>query len=176
MGTSEIFLILSPPVIAAGILAYRRDYRRHGRTTALGFLLLMGAWLMPMCVLGFAIPFFAAPRTPLQYLGYGLMVLALTSSLIPLRRFSARMVAGRDTGRLVTAGVYRFCRNPQYVAFFPFVLGYAMTGYAGLAYVGAALYAIVVHLTVLVEEEHLERLFGDAYRRYKEQTPRYLPF
>lgn len=174
MGTSAILLILSPVVIPAGMLKYRSDYRQYGRTTPLGVVLLLAAWFMPMGVLGFAIPFFAAPRTLIQYLGYALMVFGLALSLVPLHAFSPKMVVGRDAPRLITDGVYRFSRNPQYVTFAAFVLGYAMTGRALMAYVGVALYCIVAHLTARVEEEHLERVFGEAYRRYRETTPRYL--
>ncbi|MEJ2678121.1 MAG: methyltransferase [Gemmatimonadota bacterium] len=176
MGTSAILLILSPPVIAAGMLRYRHDYRRYGKTTPLGVVLLLAAWFMPMGVLGFAIPFFAPPRTALQYAGYALMILGLTLSLVPLRAFSPKMVVGRDAPRLFSGGVYRFSRNPQYVTFAAFVLGYAMTGRALMAYAGVALYCIVAHLTARVEEEHLERQFGEAYRRYRAATPRYLFF
>jgi protein-S-isoprenylcysteine O-methyltransferase Ste14 len=176
MGTSEVFLILSPPVIAVGMLKYRSDYRRYGKTTVLGVILLLAAWFMPMCVLGYAIPLFATPRTPLQYLGYGLMVLGVGLCIVPMLHFSSRMVVGRDASRLVTTGVYRFSRNPQYVTYGLFVLGYAMTGRAVMAYVGVALYLVVAHLTALVEEEHLERVFGEEYRRYKARTPRYLLF
>ena len=74
---------------------------------------------------------------------------------------------------LVTDGVYGWSRNPQYVAYTLFPVGYALTGVAVMAWVGVALYLVLVHLTVLVEEEHLERQFGDVYRVYKRETPRY---
>jgi protein-S-isoprenylcysteine O-methyltransferase Ste14 len=57
-----------------------------------------------------------------------------------------------------------------------FPVGYALVGQRVMAFVGVALYVVVMHLTVLVEEEHLERCFGDEYRRYKERTPRYFLF
>jgi len=40
--------------------------------------------------------------------------------------------------------------------------------------VGVALLLVVTHLTVLVEEEHLEGRFGDRYSAYRRATPRYL--
>ena len=38
----------------------------------------------------------------------------------------------------------------------------------------AVLWLPIMHLMVRGEEEHLEKVFGDAYREYREQTPRYL--
>ncbi len=173
MPLSEIFLALSPAVIAVGVLRYRRDFRRFGRTTVLGVVLLLTAWLIPHLVLGYSMPLFPPPRTPVQWTGYGLMVLGVILALVPLRRFSSRMVVGIDTKRLITSDIYRFSRNPQYTGYALFPLGYAMIGHTFLAYAGVALFVVLMHLTVLVEEEHLERRFGDEYRRYRAKTPRY---
>ncbi|MCG6988095.1 MAG: hypothetical protein LJF06_07945 [Gemmatimonadetes bacterium] len=58
MSTSAFCLLLSGPVVAVGLLRYRADLRRRGRTTSLGVTLLLAAWLMPHPVLGFALPMF----------------------------------------------------------------------------------------------------------------------
>ncbi len=176
MDMSEIALGLAPAACAVGILKYRSDYRRFGRTTLLGVVLLFAAWIAPHVILGFSIPMFVSPERPLQFVGYGLMALGLALALIPMRRFSPRMVVGRDQKRLVTSNIYRFSRNPQYTGYALFPLGYALTGQSLLAWVGVALFLVLMHLTVLVEEEHLERCFGEEYLRYKERTPRYLFF
>jgi protein-S-isoprenylcysteine O-methyltransferase Ste14 len=84
------------------------------------------------------------------------------------------MWIGRNVGTLVTDGAYRFSRNPQYVAAALMPLGYALTGRSVMAWVGVASMWLTIHLTAVVEEEHLERTFGDEYRRYRERTPRYL--
>lgn len=173
MPLSEIFLALSPAVIAIGVLKYRSDYRRFGRTTVLGVVLLLTAWVMPHMVLGYSMGMFPPPRTPVQWIGYGLMVVGVVLVLIPLRRFSSRMFVGVDAKRLITSDVYRFSRNPQYTGYALFPLGYAMVGHTWVAYAAVALFVVLMHLTVLVEEEHLERQFGGEYRRYKEKTPRY---
>ena len=175
MSTSALCLLLSGPVIAVGLLRYRADFRRLGRTTSLGVTVLLAAWLMPHLVLGFALPMFRSPHTPRQWTGYALMVLGLVGcGLVMWRRFSTAMVLGRDASTLVTDGPYRWSRNPQYVTYLLLPVGYALTGSAVMAWVGVALLLVLVHLTVLVEEEHLEGRFGDRYRAYRRATPRYL--
>jgi protein-S-isoprenylcysteine O-methyltransferase Ste14 len=193
--SSEFWLLLSGPVIAIGLLKYRADYRRYGRTTPLGVGLLIAAWFMPHLVLGFAFPMFQLPETPRQWTGYGLMAIGLGGCWLATRRFTQAMVVGSDARTLLTDGAYRWSRNPQYVTYTPFLIGYALTGVAVMAWVGVALYFLLVryaltgvavmawvgvalyfllvHLTVSIEEEHLERRFGDAYRLYKQTTPRY---
>jgi protein-S-isoprenylcysteine O-methyltransferase Ste14 len=148
MPLSWIFLLLTSPVAAAGLWIYRVSYRRHGQCTAAAMFALCTGWLI---VLGLALTVF---------------------SMLHFR--SLRMVLGRDPSRLVTIGLYRFSRNPQYVFYALFLLGYAMTGKSMMAYLGAALCWVVIHLTVLVEEEHLERVFGEEYRQYKRSVPRYV--
>ncbi len=174
MPAADLWLLLAGPVMAIGLLKYRADYRRHGRTTALGVVLLLAAWMMPHLILGYALPMFPLPRSARQWTGYALMVVGLIGCLVPMRRFSTAMVVGRADPQLVTGGPYRWSRNPQYVAYTLFPVGYALTGIAVMAWVGVALYLVLVHLTVLIEEEHLERQFGEAYRAYKRTTPRYL--
>jgi protein-S-isoprenylcysteine O-methyltransferase Ste14 len=177
MRLSWIFLILTPPVALIGFLKYRSDYRRYGRTTVLSLTAILAAWLMPHCVVGFAIPLTLVPKTVLQEVGMGLMALGLVLTLLGMHRFgSSKMILGKDTSRLVTSGAYLISRNPQYTCYALFLLGYAMTGRSVMAYVGVALFWIVLHLTVVAEEEHLERVFGDEYRRFKKATPRYLLF
>jgi protein-S-isoprenylcysteine O-methyltransferase Ste14 len=110
----------------------------------------------------------------MQHVGWGIIVLSLVLCVIPLHRFRRGMWIGRNVSGLVTDGVYRYTRNPQYVAAALMPLGYAVTGWSIWAWVGVAVMWLTIHLTALVEEEHLERTFGDEYRRYKESTPRYL--
>ena len=83
----------------------------------------------------------------------------------------------RPTLALATDGIYRFTRNPMYVG--------GMTALAGVALIFALDWlvllmvpaAVVLHLGIVSrEEQYLDRKFGDEYRSYKAQAPRYLPF
>lgn len=175
MPTSALCLLLAGPVVAGGLLRYRADLQRLGHATHLGVAALLAAWLMPHLVLGFAFPMFPAPHGARQWTGYALMALGLVAcALVLWRRFSPAMVVGSDARTLVTGGPYRWSRNPQYVAYTPFPVGYALAGGSVMGWVGVVLYLVVVHLTVLVEEEHLTRTFGDRYQAYRAATPRYL--
>ncbi len=80
---------------------------------------------------------------------------------------------GADDG-LVTKGLYRYSRNPQYVAS---ILGYFGTGLAN-GELGAAILcglAILVYAIMpFTEEPWLQRAYGDMYLAYKAKTPRFL--
>jgi protein-S-isoprenylcysteine O-methyltransferase Ste14 len=80
---------------------------------------------------------------------------------------------GADNG-LVTKGLYRYSRNPQYVA--------SIIGYFGTALANGGLdTAILCGLAILVyvimpftEEPWLQQAYGAPYIAYKAKTPRFL--
>jgi protein-S-isoprenylcysteine O-methyltransferase Ste14 len=161
-------------MVVIGPTKYRADYQRYGHTTRLGLAAVFLAFLMPHMVMQYAFPMIVVPDTTIEVVAMSIMALGLLGCLWPLRHFSKGMWTGRRQPHLVTTGPYRFSRNPQYVTYFFFLAGYAVMGRTFLAWTALILYWIVVHLIVLIEEEHLERLFGDDYRTYKGETPRYL--
>jgi len=78
--------------------------------------------------------------------------------------------------QLVTGQLYRWVRNPMYVALVIVLLGesVAFQSLALLAYTGVVWLAC--HLfVVLYEEPALHRRFGAAYDTYRGQVPRWLP-
>lgn len=87
---------------------------------------------------------------------------------------SVAQMNGRESGELITGGVYRFSRNPQNVGIAIAGLGAALLGGSALAliWVLAGAGAFVVYVSI--EEAHLERQFGESFRRYKMSAPRYL--
>lgn len=74
---------------------------------------------------------------------------------------------------LVTGGLYRWVRHPLYTAGLAFIwLAPVMTGNLLALNLGLTLYLVV---GALYEERKLVRVFGDAYLRYREQTPMLIP-
>jgi protein-S-isoprenylcysteine O-methyltransferase Ste14 len=77
---------------------------------------------------------------------------------------------------LVVRGLYRYVRNPMYVGVLLTIIGEAVYFEAGLLVVYAALTFLVVHTFVTqYEEPTLQRLFGEAYARYRRQVGRWVP-
>jgi len=80
------------------------------------------------------------------------------------------------TRHLVVAGPYRYVRNPMISGVALMLLGEA--AFWGSAAVGlwAAAFLAINHLYfVLSEEPGLERRFGQEYRTYKAEVPRWIP-
>ena len=80
--------------------------------------------------------------------------------------------------RLVVVGFYRYVRNPMYVGFAAGWIGlWVVFGHANLeAILAVAAVALCVHLFVMLyEEPTLRSKFGDDYREYCRNVPRWLP-
>ena len=159
----------------------RQDYQRKGRLTwpsillellifalhaNFSYIFLPAAWPgMP-----------ALPGNPflktsgLLILGSGLVGVAIGMAGLGFGR-----VFGQDVGEIKQTGLYGLTRNPQIVAYGLVVLGWAVLwpSWSGVGWV--ALYGAIAQLMVITEEEHLRAVGGEAYRRYCERVPRYLP-
>jgi protein-S-isoprenylcysteine O-methyltransferase Ste14 len=84
-------------------------------------------------------------------------------------------VSSKDSGRLVTEGIYAHTRNPRYIEMLLFCLAYvAFANYSGTWILGALLVP-AIHLVVLLEERELRARFGAEYEEYCRRVPRYVP-
>jgi protein-S-isoprenylcysteine O-methyltransferase Ste14 len=80
------------------------------------------------------------------------------------------------TERIVTEGPYAHVRNPMITGVVAVLVGEALI-FGSIAILAFAVgFVVVNHAFFLVHEEPaVERRFGDEYRRYKENVPRWIP-
>ncbi len=80
------------------------------------------------------------------------------------------------TERLVVEGPYAHVRNPMITGVLAVLLGEALIFGSTAIAIWAAAFAVINHVFFLAyEEPAVERRFGDEYRRYKENVPRWIP-
>lgn len=110
--------------------------------------------------------------------GVALMVLALALAgwcFILFRRAGTNVPTNRPSTAIVTAGPYRFSRNPIYVALTTLSAGVAL--WANSFWMLGLLVPTLVIMNIGViarEERYLTAKFGDAYRAYKVRVRRWL--
>lgn len=77
---------------------------------------------------------------------------------------------------LIVEGVYRHVRNPMHTGVFSVLLGERLV-LRSPTILAVATLAVLLHLLYipLSEERDLERRFGEAYRVYKQNVPRWIP-
>jgi protein-S-isoprenylcysteine O-methyltransferase Ste14 len=91
-------------------------------------------------------------------------------------------VAGRGTlapwtppKRLVAVGLYRFSRNPMYIAVITILVGWAVMFRTMALIIYAVSVTILFHLrVVLAEEPFLARTHGTQWEEYRSRVPRWL--
>jgi protein-S-isoprenylcysteine O-methyltransferase Ste14 len=74
---------------------------------------------------------------------------------------------------LVTHGIYRWTRNPQYATAIPAYLGVALASHSWGALILAVLLALTFLMMALAEEPWLEAAYGEQYRAYRRRVARF---
>jgi protein-S-isoprenylcysteine O-methyltransferase Ste14 len=133
--------------------------------------LLTGGWQVREPV-----PYWA----PMRVLG---MILLVAGLIVVIQAFVRFVVEGFGTPapvaapeRLVVGGVYRYVRNPMYVAILAAIVGQALLlGQLGLLLYAAAIWLIAAAFVRLYEEPTLTRRFGTDYEAYRRAVPAWWP-
>ena len=174
------YLLILALLAAGTILVFRRvraDYRSLGRLSRGVSIAQTGFFCVyALCSYVFLDSRIAhiAIRGALLVIALLLMAAGFAMVAAAMSSLGSRSTFAGDTPALRTAGLYRYSRNPQLVGGFLFIIGYAMLWPSWHGALWALLFAFIGHVMVLGEEEHLHRLFGEPYRAYCRQTPRYL--
>jgi len=114
------------------------------------------------------------PSTPLDYVGALIGAAGLLLCLLSIVVFRSPLkVLCLEPGTLAVTGPYRWSRNPQYVGWFMFLLGFALNDWSWWCLAALAIVATYLHLLILIEEEHLIRIFGEQYAKYRRSVSRY---
>jgi protein-S-isoprenylcysteine O-methyltransferase Ste14 len=151
---------------------------------AIGVLPFTVVILVPLWLASRYAAAWQAPENAGGWLAVGAGVPALASGLAlflaSLRRFAAEgegtLAPWDPTQRLVVRGPYRYVRNPMIsgVLFVLLAEALVLRSLPHLAWAAAFLVANALYIP-LSEEPGLEERFGDAYRRYRANVPRFLP-
>ncbi|HDZ88023.1 MAG TPA: isoprenylcysteine carboxylmethyltransferase family protein, partial [Nitrospirae bacterium] len=123
---------------------------------------LFGIWLIPV-------------NRTLALTG-GLIIFTVGVVILPMGMIefrSLRRSTGQDISKLITTGIYRWSRNPQFIGWFLMLLGISIAGRSGFALALTIVFIAVLHLyTIRLAEPYLENLYGEEYCRYKSNTPK----
>jgi protein-S-isoprenylcysteine O-methyltransferase Ste14 len=150
---SLVFLLLAPGTIA-GLIPYRlTHWRAQPAFFGQRWLPVAGAVLL---IGGFAVLVDSFRRFALEGRGTPAPVL--------------------PTDQLVVSGLYRYVRNPIYVAVLSLVLGQALIlSSTALVWYSAILWLLFHLFVLLYEEPTLGRRFGRSYEEYRTHVRRWWP-
>jgi protein-S-isoprenylcysteine O-methyltransferase Ste14 len=125
-------------------------------------------------------------QNPLPYwvpLRVGGLILLAAGVVVLLQAFVRFVVEGlgtpapvAPTERLVVGGLYRYVRNPMYLAVAAIIVGQALALGQPILLLYAGVFAVAVASFVhWYEEPTLRRRFGDQYEAYRRAVPAWWP-
>ena len=118
-----------------------------------------------------------------NYLMAGLRIAGIVIGVIAVVFFALAMITMKNSWRvgipeekttLITNGIYKWSRNPAFVGFDLLYLSVCLMFFNIPLVLGSIWAAVMLHLQILQEEEHMHRMFGEAYEEYRKHTLRYL--
>ncbi len=144
--------------------ALLKDRQKHSRIFALVLILLL-------IVSKPLIPFGSFPHALLVWGGYALIIVGTFG-----RVFCSAFIGGRKNDVVVKAGPFSVVRNPLYVFSFIATVGIGMqSGILIIMIVLISAFMLYYPNVVAKEEAFLENKFGEEYRKYKNEVPRWVP-
>ncbi|MCD6021432.1 MAG: Isoprenylcysteine carboxyl methyltransferase family protein [Actinomycetia bacterium] len=157
-----------------------RDRSGAAVGSSLFFLLAPGVvaglipWLLTRWRVGVDYPW------PVQAAGGGLFIAGAIVLVSAFVRFvtegTGTPAPVAPTAKLVVGGLYRFVRNPMYLAVLAAIVGQALLlGRPILLWYGGAVAIAFVVFVRSYEEPTLRRTFGDEYEEYRRAVPGWWP-
>jgi protein-S-isoprenylcysteine O-methyltransferase Ste14 len=102
-------------------------------------------------------------------------LLPMPSILIKFRRMNTTFDVRKSPSAFIADGLYRFSRNPSYVALVLLFIGLGVALSNLWVLIWLVPVTVIIDRYVIPEEEHrLDLAFGDKYRAYKSQVRRWL--
>lgn len=100
-------------------------------------------------------------------------VIFFASATITMKT-SWRVGIPEEKTTLITYGIYKWSRNPAFVGFDLLYLSMCLMFFNIPLVLVSVWAAVMLHLQILQEENHMYRMFGREYETYKKHTLRYL--
>lgn len=118
-----------------------------------------------------------------QFLSPGLRIAGILVGILGVTFFALATITMKTSWRvgipeektsLITVGIYKWSRNPAFVGFDFLYLSICLLFFNLPLLLVSVWSAVMLHLQILQEEEHMQHMFGEEYAAYKKQTLRYL--
>lgn len=104
------------------------------------------------------------------------LALMMTSIIVMIRIAKSTIMPWDPSQNLVVTGPYRHLRNPMILGVIILLIGeaLALSSY-GIALLATGFFILNTAYFILFEEPQLEQQFGETYRQYKANVPRWQP-
>jgi protein-S-isoprenylcysteine O-methyltransferase Ste14 len=174
-------ILLLAVLALAGLDCWRRIAADRSRTGEVGPTAARMIWsiYLSFTALTIAVAWYGVWPLPLNvvpaaFAGAAVVLIGLALLGAGMTKFgSVARMSGRMHGELISAGIYRWSRNPQNLGWGLALIGIALLGRSGLALLFAAIFFLAFRVYVPVEERFMRTIFGDEWLRYERSTSRF---
>ena len=114
---------------------------------------------------------------PFKYIGLGLLAFALIWTIIGQNNMRNSWRIGIDTEtktELITAGLFKFSRNPIFFGMIVSLIGLFLTTPNALTGLFLILDYVLIQIQIRLEEDYLTEQHGQKYLNYKQRVRRFL--
>ena len=106
-------------------------------------------------------------------IGIPLILIGASLFLWGIRTLGLKNTSGA-VSEFITSGPYRFTRNPQYLGDMILFIGLSICTNSYYLWITHTLLILVFIITPIAEEEWLVEQYGEVYRKYLDETARFL--
>jgi protein-S-isoprenylcysteine O-methyltransferase Ste14 len=138
------------------------------------FVYVLGYALFPDYHIYF-LPIVQLDRSTVNYVGLGLLVVALLWTVIAQENMKNSWRIGIDTDiktELVTSGLFSISRNPIFFGMILSLVGLFLATPNGLTLIFLILGYVLIQIQIRLEEEFLTKEHGQSYLDYKQKVRR----
>ena len=168
------------------VIALGKHKKGKAKALELSFYLGMGFFTYLVITSALNIPFIFQIELLILFdflvtdiIGFILLNISIILFAFALASFKDAWRIGVDhkkTNTLITTGVFKYTRNPTYLAIFLLFLGYFLS-YANFFFLGSVLFIFFAfNHQIRKEEKLLELLFKESYLDYKKHTSKYFGY
>lgn len=129
------------------------------------------------CVVGlcsiFLVKTFIMPWLRIIGIVLGILAIVIFALATITMKNSWRVGIPEEKTSLITNGIYNWSRNPAFVGFDLLYISMCLMFFNIPLVVVSVWAAVMLHLQILSEEEHMHNVFGTEYDAYRKQTGRY---
>ena len=76
--------------------------------------------------------------------------------------------------KIIKTGAYKISRHPMYLATFLIVISVSIASYSWLFLILSIIMMFFFQREALIEEEYCQKIFGEEYKEYIQNTPRWI--
>jgi protein-S-isoprenylcysteine O-methyltransferase Ste14 len=131
-----------------------------------------------LLVLHFLLPVYKIIPTPWNILGVIPLACGIALNLVADRAFRRAQTTVKpfeESAALITTGVFRTTRNPMYLGYVLILVGVALIVRSLMPYAVILVFTILMdRVFIRVEEQMLERKFGEVWLEYAQKVRRWV--